>query len=80
MPLHVDIRINERLIDQLHIGRTEQLYSGVQVSKYLVVQGLYQPHEVPYDTEGVPFEHKYDEGAVVCVQKALEALTAPVTA
>ena len=73
MPLHVDIRVNEKLIDQLHIGRIDALYSNTQVSEYVVVRGVHEPHAVPYDAEGISFTHKYDEGALVCVQKALQA-------
>lgn len=74
MPLHIDIKVNEQLIDQLHIGRLDQLYSNEQVSQYLVVRGIYPPHAVPYQQEGVSFMHKYDDGALVCVEKAIAAL------
>lgn len=77
MPLHVDIRVNDELIDQLHIGRVEQLYSAIQVSNYLVVRGVHEPWAVPYSDEGVPFTHKYNDGALVCVQKAIAALNDP---
>lgn len=73
MPLHVDIKINEKLIDQLHIGRMEALYSAVQISTYRVVQGIYDSWAVPFET-GVEFQHQYDQGALVCVEKAIEAL------
>ena len=73
MPLHVDIRINETMITQLHIGRKDALLRNDQVSTYTVVKGAYDPWSVPWDL-GVDFTHKYDDGAEVCVQKALAAL------
>lgn len=74
MPLHIDIRVNERLINQLHIGRVDELYSNTQTSEYLVVEGIMKPREVKYGDDGVSFTHKYDEGAEVCVMKAVAAL------
>lgn len=73
MPLHIDIRLNEKVIDQIHIGRVERLNSTDQVSHYQVVHGIYDDWAVPWDT-GTPFTHKYDEGGAVCVQKAFAAL------
>lgn len=73
MPLHVDVRINDRLIEQYHIGRTEKLVTATQTHQYRVVKGDYQPREVPYDALGVEFTHRYDDGAGVCVQKAIAA-------
>jgi hypothetical protein len=68
VPLSVEIKINGREIETLHIGRTEDLWSNNQVSDYLVST---DPRFESEDTK--PFKHKYSEGAVTCVRKALEA-------
>lgn len=72
MPLHVTISINDTPIEQLHIGRLDKLYSNVQVSRYVAMTGEYEPR--PEDEWDVEFEHKYSDGALVCVEKALRAL------
>lgn len=74
MPVHVSIRINDQLITEVHIGRVTPLHSNTQVSTYMAVSGVYPDRNVPYTRKGVAFEHKYDEGVQVCVQKALVAL------
>lgn len=74
MPLHVEIRVNDKLLDTLHIGRTEQVHDVTQTSTYLVVSE--RTPEWGWD-DGVPFEHRYDEGALTCVRKAIQALEAP---
>jgi len=70
MPLHVEIRVNERLIETVHIGRLERLNSRVQTSQYVV----WRDDEDPHAGDRITFAHKYDEGAEVCVMKALAAL------
>lgn len=73
MPVHVEIKVNDRVIDRLHIGRLNTLRSTEQVSTYLAVLGGVDDMNVMW-SDGQQFEHKYDEGIYVCVQKALEAL------
>jgi hypothetical protein len=73
MPVHVTIKINERIATEIHIARMDELVSIEQVSEYRVVEGLYAPHEIRYEA-GVRFEHKYDEGIERCVELALAAL------
>ena len=74
MPVHVSIRVNEQLITEIHIGRVTELENHTQVSTYMAVAGVFPDRNIPYTTRGTAFEHKYDEGVEVCVQKALVAL------
>lgn len=74
MPIHVDIRINDNLINTIHIGRASG--GGTQpdsINEYYAVEG-----KVPEYLEGwlggVKFKHRYGDGANICVMKALEAL------
>lgn len=73
MPLHAKIYINERLIDEIHIGRMSGGSTAPDaINTYKAVIG-----EVPTSTqewmEGTEFTHRYGDGALVCVQKAIEA-------
>lgn len=88
MPLHVEVRVNKNRIGTLHIGRTESLLDKNQTSGYLVTadaEGEYITlgdqfsDNVDYLvdwSDGVPFAHKYSDGALVCVQKGIEAFLA----
>lgn len=73
MPLHVDIRINDRLLTQIHIGRLAGGSEPDSINTYAAVEG-----EEPKSNEewlaAVRFEHRYGDGAEVCVRKALMAL------
>lgn len=74
MPVHVEIRINHQLINQLHIGRVRGGTDPDDINDYLVVDG-YQPSRLEeWHIDGIPFQHRYGDGANVCVQKAMEAL------
>lgn len=72
MPLHVKVAINENVIHRLHIARMDELFSNEQVSEYRVVEGKLAHNEIRYE-EGIPFTHKYSDGALVCTQKAIAA-------
>lgn len=74
MPLHVDIRINERLIEKVHIGRFEGNTHPDTVNTYrATIEGEdYNPEW--YGETSVEFHHRYGDGAFVCVEKALQAL------
>lgn len=74
MPLHVDIRINEDIINTIHIGRMSGGTKPNDLNTYLVVEGK-RPETVNdwYDT-GEEFVHRYGDGAEVCVALALKAL------
>lgn len=73
MPVHVDIRVNDDTPIRLHIGRVDPLRPDRTEYEYLVVEAYEPDRMVPWG-EGVRFEHTYDDGLLVCVQKALEAL------
>lgn len=69
MPLHIDVRANDFLLDELVISRLDDvLYSNVQVSQYEVLS-------IADDTKAT-FQHKYSDGPLVCLRKAIEALEA----
>lgn len=74
MPLHVDIKINDKLLGQVHITRVEGGTGLDDVNRYLAVDGDYPKRLEDWHIDGIPFVHRYGDGAVVCVQKALEAL------
>ena len=89
MPIHVEVKINHESIGTIHIGRTDQLLTSNQTSGYLVVTNADKndsmswasvgPDLVDYMVDwkdGIPFSHKYSDGALVCVRKAIEALEA----
>jgi hypothetical protein len=74
VPIHVDIKINDTLINTLHIGRfSGEGTSPESINTYLVVEGDRPEHIEDWD-KGVGYEHRYGDGAEVCVVKALKAL------
>jgi hypothetical protein len=73
MPLHVDIRINNRLINTLHIGRVSGTTDPDSINEYVIVDGE-KPETVSQWYEGTDFTHRYGDGAEICVAKGLEAL------
>jgi hypothetical protein len=74
MPLHVDIRINETLINQIHIGRMRGGTSPDDINEYSVIEGLKPTRFEDWHIDGIPYTHRYGDGAEVCVIKALQAL------
>jgi hypothetical protein len=74
MPIHVDIRINEQLINQIHIGRTSGGNRPDHVNTYLVVEGEEPIRVTDWMERGTEYLHRYGDGAEVCVLKALTAL------
>lgn len=74
MPLHVYININKELINQIHIGRVEGGTEPDDINKYLAVDGMYPLRMEDWHINGIPFEHRYGDGAEKCVQRAMEAL------
>lgn len=74
MPLHVTVRINRETLETLHIGRVEGGTSPDDVNKYLVVVGEEPLLLDLWNTYGIEYEHRYGDGALVCVRKALDAL------
>jgi hypothetical protein len=74
MPLHVEIKVNDTLLNQIHIGRAMGGTRPDDLNVYLVVDGDRPRSFSDWDAEGIPFTHRYGDGAEVCVIKALQAL------
>jgi hypothetical protein len=74
MPLHVDIKMNDTLINQIHIGRFKGGTDKDDINDYLVVEGEYPTRTEDYYVDGISYTHRYGDGAEVCVIKALQAL------
>lgn len=74
MPLHVTININREVLETLHIGRIEGGEKPDDINKYLVVVGEKPWMPDAWKMYGVEYEHRYGDGALVCVRKALDAL------
>jgi hypothetical protein len=67
MPMSVEVKVNDRHIETIRIGRMEPLKGKTRAHEYKVW--------VDDDPAATAFfMHYYDEGARVCVTKALEAL------
>jgi hypothetical protein len=73
MPLHVDIRVNDLLINTLHIGRISGGTRPDNINTYMIVEGE-RPQSVEDWLDGVEYNHRYGDGAEVCVIKGLQAL------
>lgn len=74
MPLHVDIRVNDLLINQLHIGRTKGGTNPDDMNEYIVVDGDRPRSHSDWYADGVQFIHRYGDGAEVCVMRAIQAI------
>lgn len=74
MPLHIDIKVNDTLIKQVHIGRVRGGTHPDDVNDYLVLDGDRPTRWEDWHIDGIPFQHRYGDGAEVCVMKGLEAL------
>lgn len=74
MPLHVTVKINRETLETLHIGRIEGGTEPDDINKYLVVVGEEPLRMDAWEKYGVAYEHRYGDGALVCVRKALDAL------
>jgi hypothetical protein len=74
MPIHVDIWVNKQLINQLHIGRVKGGVDPDGINEYIVVDGEMPTSMSDWYTDGIPFTHRYGDGAEVCVMKSIQAL------
>lgn len=74
MPIHVDIKINESLVNSLHIGRIAGGTDPDDINDYLVIDGDYPTRTEDYYIEGKSFQHRYGDGAEICVMKAIQAM------
>lgn len=90
MPIHMTVKINQDVISHIHIARVDEnlsmqpdaLIEYSVVVKEQPTKGSYlekYAEETPSWGDwlnGVKFQHRYGDGALVCVQKAVEAYTA----
>ena len=73
MPLHIDIKINDTLINTLHIGRFKDGTDPDDINTYLIVEGD-RPTVKENWFMGAEYTHRYGDGAEICVAKGIEAL------
>ena len=73
MPIHIDVRINERYVKSYHIGRAEGEALADSVNTYWIVEGD-DKESFPLWEGDYAFQHRYGDGLDVCIQKGLEAL------
>lgn len=73
MPLHIDIRVNDTLINQLHIARLQGGTNPNDINDYVILDGERPTRFEDWTIDGVPFRHTYGDGAEVCVMKGIEA-------
>ncbi len=75
MPLHVDIKINDHLINSIHIGREKGDTNVDSINTYVAFEGEYPTsYNDWFNDDAVEFTHRYGDDAEICVKKALEAL------
>jgi hypothetical protein len=74
VPLHVAIFINRHLLSEIHIARAEGGTDPDDINTYIAVTGDEPIWLEDYEASGVTYEHRYGDGAQVCVRKAIEAL------
>ena len=74
MPIHIDIRVNDELIKQVHIGRDEIFGATDKTHRYMVTDQVHMTRADFYGKDAKTFMHKYDDGLEICVRKGLEAL------
>lgn len=86
MPIEVQISVNGKPVESIHIAREEGTRDPESVNTYVTLKKSILPGDKYHSTrfadspsykewdEGVRFEHAYGDGIEVCVRKALEAL------
>jgi len=74
MPIHVDIRINDTLINQIHIARVRGGTRLEDINDYIIIEGDKPSRSEDWYVDGVSYTHRYGDGAEACVLKGLEAL------
>lgn len=74
MPLHVAIFINRQLLSEIHIARLSGGTSADDVNTYIATTGDEPMWLERYEVDGVSYQHRYGDGAEVCVMKAIEAI------
>lgn len=80
MPLHANLKINEKFISGVHISRMKTNNDGVNEYAVIITEQpkrvngeAYDPDWGDYLNEGVMFYHDEEDGAVVCLSKAIQA-------
>lgn len=73
MPLHITVKINNDTLETLHIGRMAGGTKADDINTYSAVLGDRPFYQQDWDN-GVMYEHRYGDGALTCVRKALEAI------
>lgn len=74
MPLRVEVKLNDTLMDTIHIGRAEPFRGPDETYDYFVTLDP-EPHGEEWHDRGVIFRHKYSDGGLVCVRRAIERIT-----
>lgn len=74
MPLHIEIKINDTVLNNLHIARVKGDTNPDSHNDYLIIEGEYPLRNEDWYIDGVPFKHRYGDGAEVCVAKGIRAL------
>lgn len=74
MPIHVEIKINDTLINQIHIARVRGGTASDDVNDYVALEGDRPTRLEDWHIDSVPFKHRYGDSAEVCVAKAIQAL------
>jgi hypothetical protein len=74
MPLHVAIFINRQLLSEIHIARLGGGTGADDVNTYIATTGDEPMWLEHYEADGVSYQHRYGDGAEVCVMKAIEAI------
>lgn len=87
MPLHIDMRINEKLLRRIHIARmTSNGMNSDSINEYAVVLGLpknnhegglerklfsEEPEQWEWDLSPIRFTHRYGDSELICLSKAI---------
>jgi hypothetical protein len=74
MPLHIDIRLNRELLHTLHIARLEGGTAPDDINTYVIVKGEEPLFREQWVANGTQYEHRYGDGADICVMKGIEAM------
>jgi hypothetical protein len=75
MPIRVTIEVNEREVETIHISREHKKINVDGPNIYNVVRQEPIPSYREWTDNGIQFEHINGEGILVCVDKAIQALT-----
>lgn len=74
MPLHIEIKINNTVLNTLHIARVKGDTRPDSNNDYLIIEGEYPLRNEDWYIDGVTFKHRYGDGAEVCVMRGIQAM------